>query len=80
MTPRRAGRLDNTGHEVIDLPRSAWREVQPWEYGEPSGFLFNVPVPTWEQQRYASHLAWRYGLQVQAGLLDPRAFVRLTGC
>lgn len=66
------GRLDNTGHEVIDLPRSA--------YTEPTGFLFNEPVPTWEQQRYASHLAWRYGAAVAAHQVDPRAFVKLTGC
>jgi hypothetical protein len=74
------GKLDNTGHEVIDLPRSAYHEVKPFQYYEPSGFLFSPTVPTWSQQRYAAHLAWRYGNLVAAQAVDPRAFVRITVC
>ena len=66
------GKLDNTGHEVIDLPRSAYHEVKP--------MLFNPERTEWSTHAYALGLHWRLRVQAAAFEADPRAFVKLTGC
>lgn len=68
-------KLDNTGHEVIDLPRSAYHEVHPVLLGVPP--LFDVPREPWSSQRWQLLVGLRYGVRLDP---DPRAFVRLTGC
>ncbi len=72
-----SGKVDNTGHEVIDLPRSAYHEVPAYLLGAPS--LFDVPPEPWSTHAYLLGLRWRLDVQA-AHQVDPRMVVRLTGC
>lgn len=63
--------IDNAGHEVVDLPPSAYY------YSDVPPFVPRVPMTPQQWQAFGD---WRYGTRVQARMADPRAFVRITVC